>query len=535
MQTRDELFPESFPQPDDQPHDPAAGSRRDFLRNAGLLGAAALLPGGLGAAGTAMAAQAPSDIVMADAVALSAWIKARKVSCREVMSAFLDHIERINPKVNALVSLQERDGLLRQADERDAQLARGEYLGWMHGMPQAPKDLTATAGIPTTQGSPLFKDYVPRQDSIIVERVRRQGAILIGKSNTPEFGLGSATYNTVFGTTLNAYDPSRHAGGSSGGAAVALATRMLPVADGSDMMGSLRNPAAWNNVFGFRPSQGRVPFGPTGEVFFQQLGYEGPMGRTVRDLAMLLSVQAGHDARVPMSSSEDPAVFAGSLQRDFRGTRIGWLGDFRGYLPMEAGVLELCRQGLKGFEAVGCTVEEAMPDYPMEQLWQTWLTLRHWLVAGVATPLYNDPAKRALLKPEAVWEIEGGLNLTGADVWRATAQRSKWYEALRKLFERYDYLVLPSAQVFPFDAGQHWPAEIAGRRMDTYHRWMEVVTGGTLAGLPILNVPVGFNAQGLPMGVQLMGKAQADLAVLQLGHAYEQATRWVQARRPALL
>lgn len=520
-----------------QTHAAHGMDRREFLRRGGLLSAAALLPGllGSGEARATVAGYTPSEIVLADALELSAWIRARKVSCREVMSAFLDHIERINPRVNAIVSLQDRGRLLQAADERDAQLGRGEYLGWMHGLPQAPKDLTATAGIPTTQGSPLFRDYVPRQDSIIVERARRAGAILIGKTNTPEFGLGSVTYNTVFGTTLNAYDPRRNAGGSSGGAAVALATRMLPVADGSDMMGSLRNPAAYNNVFGFRPSQGRVPFGPTGELWFQQMGYEGPMARTVRDMAMLLSVQAGPDARAPLALDQDPALFAGALGRDFRGARIGWMGDYRGYLPMEDGVLALCREALKGFEAVGCVVEEAMPDYPPDQLWQTWLTLRHFSVAGLGGALYADPAKRALLKPEAVWEIEGGLGLSGAAVWQASVQRSKWYEALRKLFQTYDYLVLPTAQVFPFAADVHWAGEIAGRRMDTYHRWMEVVVGPTLAGLPVLNVPAGFNAQGLPMGLQLIGKAQADLAVLQLGHAYEQATGWVQRRRPALL
>lgn len=511
--------------------------RREFLRRAGLLAAAAAVPGMLG--GRAVAAgrgtSGAGDIVMADALELSDWIRARKVSCREVMSAFLDHIERINPVVNALVSLQDREQLLKQADERDALLARGQHLGWMHGLPQAPKDLTNTAGIPTTNGSPIFRDYVPKQDSIMVERMRRSGAILIGKSNTPEFGLGSVCYNTVFGITRNAYDPRRNAGGSSGGAAVALATRMLPVADGSDMMGSLRNPAAYNNVFGFRPSQGRVPFGPTSEVFFQQMAYEGPMARTVRDLAMLLSVQAGHDPRTPLSIDQDPAIFTATLQRDFRGARIGWMGDYRGYLPMEAGVLELCREALKGFEAIGCVVDEAMPDYPMEQLWQTWLTLRHFTIAGLGGGLYADPAKRALMKPELIWEIEGGLKLDATQVWQASVQRSKWYEALRRLFETYDYLVLPTAQVFPFDAELHWATEVAGRPMDTYHRWMEVVIGGTLAGLPIINVPAGFNAQGLPMGLQVIGRAQADFAVLQLAHAYEQATRWVQQRKPALL
>jgi len=249
-----------------------------------------------------------TEITSMHAVDLFRVIRSKQVSCREVMEAFLARIDRLNPKVNAIVSLQDRDGLLRQADERDRQIAGGEYLGWMHGFPQAPKDLALTAGIPITLGSPILKDNVPFQDAIIVERVKRNGAIIIGKTNTPEFGLGSQTYNAVFGTTLNAYDQTKTAGGSSGGAAVALALRMLPVADGSDMMGSLRNPAAYNNIFGFRPSFGRVPYGPTNEIFYQQLGTEGPMGRTVTDLAMLLSVQAGFDSRAPCPTAR-PRLF----------------------------------------------------------------------------------------------------------------------------------------------------------------------------------------------------------------------------------
>ena len=260
----------------------------------------------------------PNDLVTADALQLSEWIRLRKVSCREVMTAFLGHIERVNTPANAIVSLRERAALLAEADARDAQLARGEYLGWMHGMPQAPKDLTATAGIPSTQGSPLLRNEVPKADALMAARMRAQGAIFIGKTNTPEFGLGSNTYNTVFGTTLNAYDPTRSAGGSSGGTAVALALRMLPVADGSDMMGSLRNPAGWNNVFGFRPSQGRVPSVPAHDLFFHQLGYAGPMGRNVPDLAMLLSTQAGYDARAAFHRRRSRTV------RGLAGTRL-WL------------------------------------------------------------------------------------------------------------------------------------------------------------------------------------------------------------------
>lgn len=472
-------------------------------------------------------------IVALDAEALSQAIHARELSCREVMRAYLGHIERFNPQVNALVSLREGELLLAEADERDRELARGASRGWMHGMPQAIKDLAATAGLRTTLGSPLFAEQVPAHDAFSVARVRASGAIIVGKSNVPEFGLGSQSYNTLFGTTTNAYDHSRVAGGSSGGAAAALAMRLLPVADGSDMMGSLRNPAAFNNVYGLRPSRGRVPYGPTPELFMQQLATEGPMGRTVTDVARLLSVQAGHDPRVPLSLSDGPRDFAAGLQRDFKGVRVGWLGNFDGYLPMDDGVLGLCEAALADFAELGCEVQACQPGFDLARLWQCWLTHRHFLVHGNLGAAYADPGKRALLKPEAQWEVEGGLRLTAAAIYNASLDRSAWYQALNTLFKRYDYLLLPSAQVFPFDAAEPWPKVVGGQVMDTYHRWMEVVIGPTLAGLPSMSVPVGFNAAGLPMGLQIIGPAQADHAVLQLAFAHEQLTRWV-ARQPPM-
>ena len=481
-------------------------------------------------------ASVPLDVIVSlDAAELSQRIKARDLSCEEVMRAYLEHIERLNPRVNAIVTLADPEQLLAQARERDRQLARGKYLGWMHGFPLAAKDLAATSGMRTTWGSPLFKDFVPNYDSISVERMKRAGAIIIGKTNTPEFGLGSQTYNEVFGATRNAYDMAKTSGGSSGGAAVCLALRMLPVADGSDMMGSLRNPAAYNNVYGFRPSQGRVPLGPAVELFFQQLSTEGPMGRTVNDVARLLAIQAGSDPRAPIAIDHHGGRFDDPLVRDFKGTRIGWLGDFGGYLATEPGVIDLCETGLKDFEAIGCEVEDVMPDFSMEQLWQTWLTLRHWLICGSLGPHYADGRKRELLKPEARWEIEGGLHLKGDAVYKASLARSAWYREVCRLFEHYDYLILPTAQVFAFDAGSHWPKEIAGRTMDTYHRWMEVVTPATLAGLPAISVPIGFDANGRAMGVQILGKPRADFDTLALAHAHELATRWVRKHPPAVL
>jgi amidase len=475
-----------------------------------------------------------SDIVNMNGAALSDAIRTKQVSCVEVMSAYLDHIARINPKVNAIVALQDREDLVRQARERDDQIARGDYQGWLHGFPLAIKDLEPTKGIVSTQGSPIFKDFVPQADSIIVERMRRAGCIVIGKTNVPEFGLGSQSYNPVYGTTLNAYDPSRTAGGSSGGAAAALALRMQPVADGSDYMGSLRNPAAFNNVFGFRPAYGRVP-SEARDVFLPSPSVKGPMARTVPDLAMLLSVQAGYDPRVPLSIRQDPEHFTNPLKRDFKGIRVAWVGDFKGYLPFEPGVLDLCKSSLRAFEQIGCSVEEATPDFPMDQVWQSFVTIRWWHTSSGLGDLYDDPAKRALMKPEAIWEVENGRRLTAKEVFAASAVRSAWYQAVRQFLDRYEYFVLPTAQVFPFDAKIHWPAQVNGRQMDTYHRWMEVVAPVTLSGCPALNVPAGFNDQGLPMGIQIVGRNQAEFSCLQLAFAYDQATNWANRKKPQLL
>jgi amidase len=474
-----------------------------------------------------------SEIVMMDAVALSRAIRNRAVSCVEVMTGHLDQIERLNPRVNAIVALRERAALLAEAEARDEQLARGEYLGWMHGFPQAVKDLAPAKGLPYTQGSPLFADRVAETDAIFVERMRRAGSIIIGKTNTPEFGLGSQTFNPVYGTTRNAYDTSRTSGGSSGGAAVALATRMLPVADGSDHAGSLRNPAAFNNVFGLRPSFGVVP--SETDPFTPALGVAGPMARSVPDLAMLLSVMAGYDPRAPLSHAGDPAAFTESLERDVRGIRIGWLGDFAGYLPFEPGVLDLCRAALKTFEALGCHVEEGLPDYPVERVWRNWLKLRAVQVGAGLKDLYQDPAKRERMKPELRWEVESGLRLGAYEVAEAALERGLWHQSVSRLFERYDYLVLPSAQVFPFAAETPWPKEIAGREMTTYHRWMEVVIPVTMSGCPALSVPVGFNEAGLPMGMQIVAPVYAERACLQLGHAYDVATGWVDRRLPDMV
>ncbi len=476
----------------------------------------------------------PSGIVMMDAVALADAIRARQVSCVEVMSAYLDHIDKINPRVNAIVALQDRASLLAQSEERDRHVARGELMGPLHGFPLAVKDLMPVKGIRMTMGSPIFKDFVPEADGIMVERLRRAGGIFIGKTNTPEFGLGSHTYNPVYGPTRNAYDQTRSAGGSSGGAAVSLALRMLPVADGSDFGGSLRNPAGWNNVFGFRTSMGLVPNNAQ-DGWFPSMSVVGPMARNVPDLSMLLSVQAGYDARVPLSRSGDGSAFQRRLESDLKGKRIAWSGDFKGYLPYEPGVLEVCRHALKVFEAMGCIVEEAQPDYSIDAVWRAWLTLRAWQSGGSLLADYNVPNRRALLKPEAIFEVESGLKLTAFDISAASAVRTAWYEAVRQFFEKYDYFIVPTAQLFPFDIALHWPEEIAGKRMGTYHEWMKGVLPITMSGCPALAVPAGFGPAGLPIGIQIVAPIHAELACLQLAYGYDIATRWSTQRLPGLL
>ena len=474
-----------------------------------------------------------SDLLETSATELAGRLRRRELGCRELMQATLQRIEALNPRFNALVSLRDPDALLGEADERDAQIGRGERMGWMHGFPLAVKDLSPAAGLPFTMGSPLFARNVARDDALFVQRMRRAGAIVIGKSNTPEFGLGSQTYNPVFGTTLNAYDPTLAAGGSSGGAAVALALRMLPVADGSDMGGSLRNPAAYNNIYGLRPSFGRVPSVPADDVFFQQLGTEGPMGRSPQDVACLLAVQSGFDPRAPLSRHDslpdaDSCVLDGRVQ----GVRIGWLGSLWDDLPIEDGIETLCLQALGGLNEPDFIVGEARLPFPRARNWNAWTVLRQFIVGGKLAADYAAPARRAQLKPEAQWEIEAYLRLTAAQIRSAAVDRSALHQAFTGLFDTWDVLALPTAQVFPFDARVHWPTEIAGVPMDTYHRWMEIVTPMTLAGLPTMSVPVGFDARGRAMGMQWVGRPGADLRLLCAAQAYHERTGWPQKAPP---
>ncbi|MFZ3581939.1 amidase [Loktanella sp. DJP18] len=426
-----------------------------------------------------------------------------------LMQATLDRIAARNPGLNAIVSLRDADALMADAAAADASPRRG----WLHGMPLAVKDLANVAGLPTTMGSPALRDNVAKTSDIMVRRLQDAGAIVIGKTNTPEFGLGSHTFNPVFGATQNAIMAGRTAGGSSGGAAVALAAGMVAVADGSDMMGSLRNPAGWNGVYGMRPTWGRVPSEPLGEMMLHPLSTNGPMARHPRDLALLLDTMAGPDPRQPFGL--DHVATAPGIDADLTDRRIGWLGDWGGAYAMDDGVLAHSAAQVARFADLGCVVEDAPAPFSAAALWESWTTLRSFAVAASLGPLYDQPAMRGALKDTAIWEIERGRALTGGQVQRASLIRSDWFRAAARLFDRYDALVLPTAQCWPFPIAWAWPREIAGHAMDSYHRWMEVVVPASLIGLPAAAVPLPLS-HGRPMGLQLMGRSRDDVGVLQL-------------------
>ena len=366
----------------------------------------------------------------------------------------------------------------------------------------------------------------------MVARIRKAGAIIIGKTNTPEFGLGSHTYNPVFGTTFNPYDLKRSAGGSSGGAAVALATGMLSIADGSDMMGSLRNPAAWNNVYGMRPSWGLVPSDPEGDLFLHSLATSGPMARNPKDIALLLSVISGEHPKVPNSFSNPDLLPVRAA--DMKGLRVGWLGDWGGNLKFESGLFEAAEKAVRQFEAMGASVDLVIPEFTGELLWESWTKLRSWKLASSHQHFLDDPVFSNQLKPAVIWEIENGKSLSAQDVNTASKLRSDWFLYAAELFETYDVLVLPSTQTWPFEAEKPHPTEIDGIEMDTYHRWMEVVIPAGLLGLPVLNVPAGFGENGLPFGLQLIGPKKSDDRLIAIGQAWHEMTNWPDSRPPSL-
>ena len=475
----------------------------------------------------AMEAQVPdSSICFLSTVEMARLIRTKKLSAREVLTAHLKQIERVNPKVNAIVTLVPELAAAAAA-KADEMQARKEPLGPLHGLPVAHKDLLETRGIRTTFGSPLYKDNVPAVDDLVVERMRRAGAIIVGKTNTPEFGSGSQTFNTIFGATHNPYDLTKTCGGSSGGAAVALACGLVPVASGSDTGGSLRNPAAFCNVVGFRPSIGRVP-NPNAAFAWSTLSTSGCLGRSVADLALGLSTITGPDARAPLSINEPGERFARPLDRSFKGVRVAWFKDLGG-VPFDSRVRAVVDGHRKTFESLGCIVEQAEPDFAPAEV--AFRILRAW---GSA----NTYGARLREHPEAFkdtlkGEIEEGLRLTAADIGRAETAHGLLWRGFQAFLEKYEYFVLPTTQLPPFDVNTPYPAEIAGVKFDNYIDWMKSCWYISATGNPAASVPGGFTPEGLPVGVQIVGRNKEDFAVLQIAHAFEQATGFGK-KRPAM-
>jgi len=463
----------------------------------------------------------------ASARELAARLASRDVSAREVMTAHLAQIARVNPAINAIVAKLPDEACLGLADEADAQAAAGQALGPLHGLPIAFKDLHDAKGFVCTRGSAIYRTHVSTSDALVVERLRRAGAIAIGKTNVPEFGLGSHTYNAVYGTTRNPYDLTKSAGGSSGGAGAALAAGLLPIADGSDLGGSLRNPANFNNVVALRPSVGLVPTAPDP---FPRLGFgvNGPMARSVADIAFLLRVMAGPDPRDPGCEASDPSVFGHSLERNLRGLRVAWAPDLGG-LPLDSRVRTVLDAQRATFEALGCIVDDACPDLTAAD--DIFLTIRRWRTAAIYGPLLA--LHRDTMKPELIQEIEAGAALRGSDVAVAMLRHAQLLERMRRFFDSHTVLVCAVNQVPPFDADLRWPTSVAGVAMEHYVAWMRSAYWISATFGPALSVPAGFTSEGLPVGMQIVGRFRDDLTVLQVGHAFEQATG-VGRRRPSI-
>jgi len=453
---------------------------------------------------------------------LARMIRARKVSATEVMRAFIARIERVNPKVNAIVTFLPEEAL-KKAKAFDRKPAAGALAG----LPVAHKDIVPTKGIRTTYGSPIYADYVPDHDHAIVERVRAAGAILLGKTNTPEFAVGAQTFNPVFGATRNPYDRTKTSGGSSGGAAVAVACGMLPFADGSDLGSSLRNPGSFCNVVGFRPTPGRVPNWPFPNAW-DTLWSVGPIARTVEDAALLFSAMAGPDPRVPTTHAEPGKVFARPLGRSFRKVRVAWSRDLGG-LPVDARVTRALEAQRAVFVSLGCIVEEAEPD--LSEADEAFQVQR----AVGFVEAYGELMKteRARMKDTVVWNIEQGLGMDAARIANANVLRSRVFQAMRSFLERYEFLLLPTVQVPPFPVDQPYVTEINGVKLANYMEWMKSTYLITATSHPAISVPAGFTEEGLPVGLQIVGRYRDDFGVLQLAHAFEGATRFGM-RRPDL-
>lgn len=467
------------------------------------------------------------ELCFTSARELAQLLRIRTVSAREVMAAFLEQIARVNPKINAIVAKLDDDKCLALADQTDRRLSHGEPVGPLFGLPFAFKDLDPAVGFPMTRGSTIFKDFMPNEDSVLVERLRGAGVIPIGKTNVSEFGMGSHSYNEVYGTTLNPYDLTKSAGGSSGGAGAALAAGLLPLASGSDLGGSLRNPANFNNIVALRPTVGLVPSPPVALPYFG-FTVKGPMARSVGDAAFLLSAMAGADARDPAVYPSDPAMFARPLDRDFKDVRVAWCPDLGG-LPLDRRVRSVLESQRQTFTDLGCIVEDAVPDLSGAD--EVFLTLRAWNYFHTLGPLLAEHRHR--MKAEAVWQIECGRDLSGAEIAKAMNLHGELMQRMRRFQERFEFVICAVNQVPPFDASIDWPHEIDGVKMENYLDWMKSAYWITSTFCPAISVPAGFTEDGLPVGIQIVGRYRDDLGVLQYAHAFEQATGFGQ-RRPAV-
>jgi amidase len=465
------------------------------------------------------------DICFLTAVEMARLIRGKKLSAREVMRAHLGQIERVNPRVNAFVTLVPEDRLMAEAQSADEALAHGRSLGPLHGIPVGVKDLYQTRGIRTTWGSPLYRDYVPDFDCLVVEREKQAGAIIVGKTNLPEFALGSQTFNRVFGPTLNPYDLTKTCGGSTGGGAVGLACGMIPLADGSDLGGSLRNPANFCNVVGLRPSPGRVPNSPS-QIGWFPLSVSGPMARNVTDCAYFLSVLSGFDRRSPISIDESGAAFSQPLDgRSFKDVRVAMIKDLG--LPWEPEVKKAFAEQSHVFESLGCIVEEIEPDFTDAN--ECFIAWRHWRFELEFGDILE--AHSGELNEYIHWHVAEGRKLTGPYLSRIEARRTALYGRVRQFMEKYEFLLLPVNQVLPFDVKTPYPAEIAGVKMENYLAWMKSAYYISTVGNPAISVPCAFSESGLPIGLQIVGRHHDDRGVLEMGYAFEQATQ-VGKRRP---
>lgn len=451
-----------------------------------------------------------SDLTALSAIELSRTIASGDVSCVEVMDAFLEKIETLNPHVNALVNLVPRDDCLKLAWEADAAPRVDAEPRWLQGIPVAVKDLSRAKGLATTCGSPLFQDEIATYDDPHVAHLRAAGAIIIGKTNVPEWGLGGHTDNPVFGLTRNAHDPRLSAGGSSGGAASALASGMLGIADGSDMMGSLRTPAAFQGVVGFRPTPGVVPLAPEMDPMGMGLVSIGPMARNVADAEALFSTLCG---RAPLTSAHNPT------EPLLAGLKIGWLGSAEGHWPIEPSILRYCEQALAVLATAGAKVD-ACTSHQIANLWPCWLALRQTALSP-GKALYQDPSKRPLMSDNWQWEIQQGKLLSRDDIDAAERAQRAWRTELGELFREYDVLIAPTCQVHPFTSADGTPRQIHGQPLDTYHHWLEVSLPASLGNLPVISMPIPGLSPSHMTGLQLMMPPGSDQALLTVARGVE--------------